>query len=88
MRCSPPARCTSTGARRPALRGQPHRRNRHPRDLHHFACLIGYGATAVYPYLAYQTLHDLGVRGILNTKHGEGRADRPQLPARHPEGAC
>jgi glutamate synthase (NADPH/NADH) large chain len=29
------------------------------RDSHHFACLIGYGATAVYPYLAYQTLFDL-----------------------------
>ncbi len=28
------------------------------RDPHHFACLIGYGATAVYPYLAYQTLFD------------------------------
>ena len=40
------------------------------RDAHHFACLIGFGATAVYPYLAYQTLHDLGVRGILLTKHG------------------
>ncbi|HEY0504689.1 MAG TPA: glutamate synthase large subunit, partial [Lysobacter sp.] len=41
------------------------------RDPHHVACLIGYGATAVYPYLAYQTLHDLGTRGILKTKHGE-----------------
>ena len=41
------------------------------RDAHHIACLVGYGATAVYPYLAYQTLHDLGVRGILKTKHGE-----------------
>ena len=29
------------------------------RDPHHFACLIGYGATAVYPYLAYQAIHDL-----------------------------
>jgi len=29
------------------------------RDPHHFAVLIGYGATAVYPYLAYETLHDL-----------------------------
>ena len=27
------------------------------RDPHHFACLIGFGATAVYPYLVYQTLH-------------------------------
>ncbi len=29
------------------------------RDPHHFACLIGYGATAVYPYLAYQVINDL-----------------------------
>ena len=34
------------------------------RDAHHFACLIGFGATAVYPYLAYQTLFDLMRRGI------------------------
>jgi glutamate synthase (NADPH) large chain len=27
------------------------------RDAHHFACLIGYGATAVYPFLAYQCLY-------------------------------
>ena len=41
------------------------------RDPHHFACLIGFGATAVYPYLAYQTLHDLGTHGVLKTIHGE-----------------
>jgi glutamate synthase (NADPH) large chain len=35
------------------------------RDAHHFACLIGYGATAVYPYLAYQTLFDLMRQGVL-----------------------
>ena len=29
------------------------------RDPHHFACLIGFGATAVYPYLAYDVLCDL-----------------------------
>ena len=29
------------------------------RDPHHFAALIGYGATAVFPYLAYEILHDL-----------------------------
>ncbi len=29
------------------------------RDSHHFACLIGYGATAVHPYLAYECLNDL-----------------------------
>ena len=29
------------------------------RDSHHCATLIGYGATAIYPYLAYQSLNDM-----------------------------
>ncbi|MBA0182103.1 hypothetical protein H0251_21100, partial [Pectobacterium carotovorum] len=29
------------------------------RDPHHFAVLLGFGATAVYPYLAYETLAGL-----------------------------
>ncbi|WP_319558407.1 glutamate synthase large subunit [Thiomicrorhabdus sp.] len=29
------------------------------RDPHHFAVLFGYGATAVYPYLAYEVIEDL-----------------------------
>ena len=29
------------------------------RDPHHFATLIGFGATAVYPWLAYEVLQDL-----------------------------
>ncbi|HDZ38326.1 MAG TPA: glutamate synthase large subunit, partial [Marinobacter sp.] len=29
------------------------------RDPHHFAVLFGFGATAIYPYLAYQVLNDL-----------------------------
>ena len=29
------------------------------RDPHHFAVLIGFGATAVYPFLAYEVLGDL-----------------------------
>ncbi|WP_404368291.1 glutamate synthase large subunit [Marinobacter sp.] len=29
------------------------------RDPHHFAILFGFGATAVYPYLAYQVMNDL-----------------------------
>ena len=33
------------------------------RDPHHFACLIGFGATAVYPYLVYQTLHAMAESG-------------------------
>ncbi|MEN5116550.1 glutamate synthase large subunit [Luteimonas sp. TWI662] len=41
------------------------------RDPHHFACLIGFGATAVYPYLAYQTLHGLARRGVIPTQSGD-----------------
>jgi len=29
-----------------------------PREVHHFALLIGYGASAVNPYLAFETIHD------------------------------
>jgi glutamate synthase (NADPH/NADH) large chain len=29
-----------------------------PREVHHFALLIGYGASAVNPYLAFETVHD------------------------------
>jgi glutamate synthase (NADPH/NADH) large chain len=29
------------------------------RDPHHFAVLFGYGATAVYPYLAYESIMDM-----------------------------
>lgn len=35
------------------------------RDAHHMACLLGVGATAVYPYLAYDTLNDLDRTGRL-----------------------
>ena len=35
-----------------------------PREVAHFALLIGYGAGAINPYLAYQTLEDLGQQGI------------------------
>ncbi len=35
------------------------------RDPHHFAVLLGYGATAVYPYLAYACLNDLIATGEL-----------------------
>ena len=36
------------------------------RDPHHFACLIGFGATAVYPYLVYQTLHAMAEAGEID----------------------
>ncbi len=30
-----------------------------PREVHHFAALLGYGATAVNPYLVQETIHEL-----------------------------
>ncbi|MEQ8205805.1 MAG: glutamate synthase large subunit [Woeseia sp.] len=46
------------------------------RDPHHIACLIGYGATAVYPYLVYQSLHDLARRGNVDDQQQLGRSYR------------
>ncbi|WP_284295108.1 glutamate synthase large subunit [Luteimicrobium album] len=36
------------------------------REVHHVALLIGFGAAAVNPYLAMETVEDLGRRGYLN----------------------
>src|SRR6185312_8411124 len=36
-----------------------------PREVMHFALLIGYGASAINPYLAIETLEDLANRGYL-----------------------
>ena len=44
------------------------------RDAHHFACLIGYGATAVYPYMAYQTLFNMMRTGAVSMS-AETRAE-------------
>jgi glutamate synthase (NADPH/NADH) large chain len=45
------------------------------RDAHQMACLIGCGATAIYPYLAYQTLAALGRAMTLEGKHGSEAAE-------------
>lgn len=42
-----------------------------PREVHHFATLLGYGATAINPYLAFETISDeikLGLWEIDETK--------------------
>jgi glutamate synthase (ferredoxin) len=41
-----------------------------PREVHHFALLIGYGCSAINPYLAYETIDDLIKGGqLLKTDH-------------------
>jgi glutamate synthase (NADPH/NADH) large chain len=45
-----------------------------PREVHHFALLIGYGATAVNPYLAFETIQDMVRRNLIvgiDTYHAE-----------------
>lgn len=36
-----------------------------PREVHHFCTLIGYGVTAINPYLAFETVRDLQAKGRL-----------------------
>ncbi|AJY44642.1 glutamate synthase large subunit [Martelella endophytica] len=35
-----------------------------PREVHHFCCLAGYGAEAINPYLAFDTLADMHAKGL------------------------
>ncbi|MDU6409617.1 MAG: glutamate synthase large subunit [Yersiniaceae bacterium] len=41
------------------------------RDPHHFAVLLGFGATAIYPYLAYETLAKLVDSRAIDKKYRE-----------------
>jgi glutamate synthase (NADPH) large chain len=36
-------------------------------EVHHFACLIGFGATAINPYLALASIRNMKVNGLLQT---------------------
>ena len=49
------------------------------RDTHQIACLVGFGATAVYPALAYQTILDL-------TQRNELKGDAHENCARYRKG--
>jgi glutamate synthase domain-containing protein 2/glutamate synthase domain-containing protein 1/glutamate synthase domain-containing protein 3 len=51
-----------------------------PREVHHFALLFGYGAGAVNPYLAFETLGDLCRQSAL--KNGAGALD-PKTAEKH-----
>ena len=41
------------------------------REVHHFCTLIGYGADAVCPYLAFETLHALREDGKLKADESD-----------------
>ncbi|HRE38705.1 MAG TPA: glutamate synthase large subunit [Chitinophagaceae bacterium] len=50
-------------------------------EVHHFACLIGFGATAVNPYLALSSIRDLKETGKLQTKLQEDELKKNYIKA-------
>ncbi len=36
-----------------------------PREVHHFACLLGFGASAVNPYMAFESIQDMIDSGMI-----------------------
>ncbi len=52
-----------------------------PREVMHFALLIGYGASAINPYLAIETVHDLKRRGLLPEKLSAEYAEKNFIKA-------
>ena len=51
-----------------------------PCEVHHFAVLLGYGASAINPYLAFETIYDLG-RSRLAARHAADEAMEKYIKA-------
>ena len=47
-----------------------------PRDIHHMATLIGYGAAAINPYLMFESLDELADRSLLPTELDREEAEK------------
>ncbi|WP_045820942.1 glutamate synthase large subunit [Williamsia herbipolensis] len=41
------------------------------REVHHMACLVGFGAAAINPYMALESIEDMAERGVLKDAKGE-----------------
>ena len=52
-------------------------------EVHHFACLIGFGATAINPYLAFSTIRDMKQKGKLSAEQ-----DAEQLKKNYIKAVC
>ncbi|MCW3057684.1 MAG: hypothetical protein JWO21_1653, partial [Solirubrobacterales bacterium] len=48
-----------------------------PREVHHFATLIGYGASAINPYLTLETLDEMVVEGLIDRPRPDGSLQAP-----------
>jgi len=51
------------------------------REVHHFACLLGFGASAVNPWLAFDTIEDMRLRRMLPESLTADEARRHYLKA-------
>src|SRR4051812_23622149 len=52
-----------------------------PREVHHFATLIGYGASAINPYVMLDTIDELAVQGRIPGVEDAGEAERRAVKA-------
>src|SRR3712207_5212371 len=52
-----------------------------PREVHHICCLLGYGASAVNPYLAFETLHGMFDEGQLPGVESAAAAEKNMVKA-------
>jgi glutamate synthase (NADPH/NADH) large chain len=52
-------------------------------EVHHFACLIGFGATAINPYLALSTIRDMKLDGRIKVE-----TDIEQLKKNYIKAVC
>ena len=52
-----------------------------PREVHHFATLIGYGASAINPYLMFDTVDELVAEGAWRRRHDPDEAERNVVKA-------
>ncbi len=49
------------------------------REVHHFALLVGYGASAVNPYLAFETIAEMGRDGAIGAANGSAAKSFEEL---------
>ncbi|MGB3942145.1 MAG: glutamate synthase large subunit [Candidatus Manganitrophaceae bacterium] len=52
-----------------------------PREVHHFACLIGYGAGSINPYLSFESLTDMAREGYFPETIDETTAEAKYIKA-------
>ena len=60
-----------------------------PREVHHFCTLVGYGADAICPYLAFEALHAMQATGKISAKFTRAEIEVRHKPYMHKaHGVC